>query len=138
MIGVRDVRCQCKNYWRLWQRAIWSLWQIQRRVEFDFVAHRNLDAPTQLVVRRWLCGGWRRSWRLRDEVCCKERREHRNPKQSLHCRGIEDEACQRNKGSSWRQKSDAGTRRTPKAGPPLSRLARTELCDTIGNGSRPH
>src|SRR5580765_1864469 len=62
MVRVRDVRRQRKDDWRLRQRTVWSLWQIQRRVHFDFVAHWNLDAPPQVVVRRWLRGGWRRSW----------------------------------------------------------------------------
>ena len=70
MVRVRDVRRQCKDYWRLRRRAIWSLWQIQCRVQFDFVAHWNLDTPAQVVVRRWLCRGWRRSWGLRDDVYC--------------------------------------------------------------------
>src|SRR5215831_1827252 len=84
MVRVRDVRRQCKDYRRLRQRAIWSLWQIQRRVQFDFVAHRNLNAPAQVVIRGWLCGGWHRSWRLRNDICCKECIEHPNPKASFH------------------------------------------------------
>ena len=47
--------------------------------------------------------------------CCKERTEHRNPKQSLHCRGIEDEARQRNKGSFLQRKATRGLVGLPKS-----------------------
>src|SRR5262249_18843256 len=84
MVCIRDIWCQRKDYGRFRQRAVWSLRQIQRRVQLDFVAHRNLDAPAQLIVRRWMRGRWRRSWRLCDDVCCEKCEEHCNRKRSFH------------------------------------------------------
>src|SRR5262249_42679123 len=84
MVSIRNIRRKCKDYGRLRQRAVWGFWQIQCRVEFDFVAQRNLDAPVQVIVRRWLCGRWRRGWRLCDAICGKQSREHRNRKRSFH------------------------------------------------------
>jgi hypothetical protein len=46
---------------------------------------------------------------LRDDVCGKECREHRKPKQSFHVRGIEDEPHERNKGSFLPRKGNASS-----------------------------
>ena len=94
MISVRDVWRQGKDHGRLRRRVIGvsrpgfakatACRQVQRRVQFDFVAHRNLDAPAQIVVRRWLRRRLRRSRRLRHDICRKKCREHCDRKRLFH------------------------------------------------------
>jgi len=50
VIRVRDVRRQRENYWGARGRSIFCFWQIQGCVQFDFVPHRNLYAPVQIVI----------------------------------------------------------------------------------------
>src|SRR5262249_27681327 len=106
-----DIRRQCKDYRRLRRRAIWSLGQIQSGVQLDFVAHGNLDAPAQVIVSGRSSGGWRRSWRLREDVRCKECTKHCHPKQSFHVAVLKMKRTSETRGSFFLEKSDPRTHR---------------------------
>src|SRR5262249_40653142 len=96
MVHVRDIRRQRKDYGRLRRRPVWSLRQIQCRVQLDFVAHRNLDTPPQIIVRR----RWRRAWRLSDDNCIKKCREQYNRKRSFHLAILKMNCYGETRGSS--------------------------------------
>ena len=140
MVSIRDVRRQRKDYRRLRRRTIRSLWQIQGHVQFDFVAHWNFDAPTQVVVRRWFCRRRCRSWRLRNDIRCKERREHCNPKRSFHVAVLKMNCISETRVLSQGQ-SDARTRRhaaslrEAAAGRAIPKLAQNVI-ETLENFAR--
>src|SRR6516162_10311641 len=108
MVCVRDIRRQRKDYGRLRRRPVWSLRQIQCRVQLDFVAHRNLDTPPQIIVRRWLRGRWRRAWRLSDDNCRKKSRERHNRKRSFHLAVLKMNCYGETRGSFLHEKAIRG------------------------------
>src|SRR5947207_2488674 len=58
-ICVGNVRREREDHGRFRRRTVWRFWQIQRRIQFDPIPHRNLYSPSEIVVGRW----WRRRWR---------------------------------------------------------------------------
>ncbi|PYJ21975.1 MAG: hypothetical protein DME92_04965 [Verrucomicrobia bacterium] len=71
MVRVGYVRREREDHGRFRERAIRRFRQIQRRVQFDAIAHRNLNTPTEIIVGgrlRWRRRGSRRR-RLRMQCC---------------------------------------------------------------------
>src|SRR4029077_2611784 len=65
VVRIGNVRSQREDHRRLLWRAIKSFRQIQRRIEFNVVAHWNLNAPSEIVICGRSRSRRRRRWRLR-------------------------------------------------------------------------